>query len=102
MLQQQKHMVSALVDMEFDGFRIDAIKHITEPMVDNLTDTPAFQGKYWFGEVLTGSEHDETVLRSISEGTLDLGVRFSSLSNHSSGVWIWWHDALSGPTPPRR
>ncbi|MEL7086382.1 MAG: alpha-amylase family glycosyl hydrolase, partial [Cyanobacteria bacterium J06597_1] len=60
-LQQQKLMVSALVDMGFDGFRIDAIKHITERMVDNLTDTPAFQEKYWFGEVLTGSEHDETV-----------------------------------------
>jgi alpha-amylase len=60
-LKQQHLMVSALVDMGFDGFRIDAIKHITERMIDNVADKPEVQEKFWFGEVLTGSDHDERV-----------------------------------------
>lgn len=60
-LEQQHHMVNALVDMGFDGFRIDAIKHITERMVDNIADKPNVREKFWFGEVLTGSDHDEKV-----------------------------------------
>ncbi len=60
-LEQQHAMVSALVDMDFDGFRVDAIKHITERMVDNLADRPAARDKFWFGEVLTGSDHDERI-----------------------------------------
>jgi alpha-amylase len=58
-LQQQHDMVDALVEMGFDGFRVDAIKHITERMIDNLADNPKFQTQFWFGEVLTGSDHDE-------------------------------------------
>jgi alpha-amylase len=58
-LQQQHDMVEALVKMGFDGFRVDAIKHITERMIDNLADNPKFQTQFWFGEVLTGSDHDE-------------------------------------------
>ena len=58
---QQRLMVEALVEMGFDGFRVDAIKHITERMVDNLADQPSVREKFWFGEVLTGSDHDERV-----------------------------------------
>ncbi|PZD74556.1 Alpha-amylase [Acaryochloris thomasi RCC1774] len=58
-LQQQHNMVDALIEMGFDGFRIDAIKHITERMIDNLADDPKFKKRFWFGEVLTGSDHDE-------------------------------------------
>lgn len=60
-LKQQHLMVDALVDMGFDGFRIDAIKHITERMIDNVADQPDVRDKFWFGEVLTGSDHDERV-----------------------------------------
>jgi len=60
-LKQQHKMVEALVDMGFDGFRIDAIKHMTERMVDNLADSPALKDRFWFGEILTGSDHDELV-----------------------------------------
>lgn len=60
-LSQQHQMVNALVDMGFDGFRVDAIKHITERMIDNVADKPSVRDKFWFGEVLTGSEHDERV-----------------------------------------
>lgn len=60
-LKQQYHMVNGLLAMGFDGFRIDAIKHITERMVDNIADKPESREKFWFGEVLTGSDHDEKV-----------------------------------------
>ena len=60
-LEQQTLMVNALMEMGFDGFRIDAIKHITEKMVDNLADAPGARDHFWFGEVLTGSDHDEKV-----------------------------------------
>ncbi|NEQ55463.1 MAG: alpha-amylase, partial [Leptolyngbya sp. SIO3F4] len=60
-LKQQHLMVDALVDMGFDGFRVDAIKHITERMIDNVADKPDLREKFWFGEVLTGSDHDEKV-----------------------------------------
>ncbi|MEL6778784.1 MAG: alpha-amylase family glycosyl hydrolase [Cyanobacteria bacterium J06597_16] len=59
--EQQRLMVEALVEMGFDGFRVDAIKHMTERMVDNLADRPSVREQFWFGEVLTGSEHDERV-----------------------------------------
>ncbi|MFM7603518.1 MAG: alpha-amylase family glycosyl hydrolase [Pseudanabaena sp.] len=58
-IKQQKAMVKALTEMGFDGFRIDAVKHITERMVDSLADDPMFQDQFWFGEVLTGGDHDE-------------------------------------------
>lgn len=60
-LKQQHLMVNALVNMGFDGFRVDAIKHLTERMVDNVADRPEVRDKFWFGEVLTGSDHDEKV-----------------------------------------
>jgi alpha-amylase len=60
-LAQQRAMVSALIEMGFDGFRIDAIKHITERMIDSLTEDPICKEKFWFGEVLTGSDQDEAI-----------------------------------------
>jgi alpha-amylase len=63
-LEQQHLMVDALVAMGFDGFRVDAIKHITERMIDNLADQPEVRGKFWFGEVLTGCDQDERVFLS--------------------------------------
>lgn len=58
-LEQQHRLVEAMVAMGFDGFRVDAIKHITERMIDNIADRPEVRGKFWFGEVLAGSDHDE-------------------------------------------
>ncbi len=60
-LEQQRRMVDALLAMGFDGFRVDAIKHITERMIDNLADRPQVRDRFWFGEVLTGGDHDERV-----------------------------------------
>lgn len=60
-LKQQHLMVTALAEMGFDGFRIDAIKHITERMIDNIADASSFGDLFWFGEVLTGSDHDADI-----------------------------------------
>ena len=60
-LEQQRNMLIALAEMGFDGFRIDAIKHMTERMIDNFADRPEIASKYLFGEVLTGSDHDENI-----------------------------------------
>jgi alpha-amylase len=60
-LKQQRAMVHGLAQMGFDGFRVDAIKHITERMVDNLADEPELRNLFWFGEVLTGSEYEEDI-----------------------------------------
>jgi alpha-amylase len=60
-LKQHRLMVNGLVEMGFDGFRVDAIKHITERMIDGMADSPEVRDRFWFGEVLTGSDHDERV-----------------------------------------
>ena len=60
-LLQQRNMFAALAEMGFDGFRVDAIKHITERMIDNFADSEPIAGKYLFGEVLTGSDREEDV-----------------------------------------
>lgn len=60
-LEQQHLMVDAMIAMGFDGFRVDAIKHITERMIDNLADQPEVRDRFWFGEVLTGGDQDERV-----------------------------------------
>ena len=60
-LLQQRNMIIALADMGFDGFRIDAIKHMTERTIDNFADSDEIASKYLFGEVLTGSDHDENI-----------------------------------------
>ncbi|MEO1432147.1 MAG: alpha-amylase family glycosyl hydrolase [Cyanobacteria bacterium J06633_8] len=60
-LLQQRKMFAALTEMGFDGFRIDAIKHITERMIDNFADSDEIANKYLFGEVLTGGDRDEDI-----------------------------------------
>ena len=60
-LLQQRKMFAALAEMGFDGFRIDAIKHITERMIDNFADGDLIADKYLFGEVLTGGDRDEDI-----------------------------------------
>jgi alpha-amylase len=60
-LEQQRKMFDAMIDVGFDGFRIDAIKHLTEHMVDNFADQPEISKKFLFGEVLTGGDRDENI-----------------------------------------
>lgn len=57
-LEKQRELVENLLDFGFDGFRIDAVKHITEKQIDNIADLEIMQDKFLFGEVLTISEED--------------------------------------------
>jgi alpha-amylase len=60
-LSQQREMLAALVQMGFDGFRIDAIKHMSEEMIDNFADRDFMADKYLFGEIFTGSDREEEI-----------------------------------------
>ena len=60
-LSQQREMFAALVEMGFDGFRIDAIKHMTERMIDNFAERDFMADKYLFGEVFIGSDREEDI-----------------------------------------
>lgn len=60
-LEQQRILFQKLCEMEFDGFRIDAIKHITEKKIDNIADADFTKNKFIFGEVLTTNEKEEDV-----------------------------------------
>lgn len=60
-LKQQTKLFKSLIKMGFDGFRIDAVKHITERMIDNIADHKDMAGKFIFGEILTTSDTEERV-----------------------------------------
>lgn len=87
-LGQQHQLVTALVNMGFDGFRIDAVKHITERMLDNLTDDPIFSQRFWFAEVLTGSEHDQRIF-------LDAFLQETSIPAYDFPLFNTIRDAFS-------
>ncbi|MFH2057321.1 MAG: alpha-amylase family glycosyl hydrolase [Pseudomonadota bacterium] len=55
-LQQQRELFHALYEMGFDGFRLDAIKHLNERQIDNIANQRFLQDSFIFGEVLTTNE----------------------------------------------
>lgn len=55
-LKQQRDLFYALNQMHFDGYRLDAIKHLTEHQLNNVTYQHFLQDSYIFGEVLTTNE----------------------------------------------
>jgi alpha-amylase len=73
-LKQQLAMVEAMVNMGFDGFRLDAIKHMTSRMINSITDNPNVRNPFWFGEVLTGSDHDEEIFLEPFLQETDIGA----------------------------
>jgi len=60
-LKQQRELFYALHRMGFDGFRLDAIKHLNERQVDNIADQHFLQNSFLFGEVLTTNETEVNV-----------------------------------------
>jgi alpha-amylase len=63
-----------MVNMGFDGFRLDAIKHMTSRMINSITDNPNVRNPFWFGEVLTGSDHDEEIFLEPFLQETDIGA----------------------------
>lgn len=60
-LKQQRILIEELCNFGFDGFRIDAIKHITEKKIDNIADQDFIKNKFVFGEVLTTNDKEEDI-----------------------------------------
>lgn len=45
--------------MQFDGYRIDAVKHLSEYHIRSVFETDDMDGKYLFGEALTSNDSEE-------------------------------------------
>jgi alpha-amylase len=78
-LKQQRLMVKALVDLGFDGFRIDAAKHLVEEQIDNIVDQPYMRNKFVFGEVIAFNMHEKIMF-------LDLFLRRTHVSAYDFGL----------------
>lgn len=57
-LEQQRELFYVLKQIGFDGFRIDAVKHMTERQLDNVADQRFLQDTFLFGEVLTTKDEE--------------------------------------------
>jgi alpha-amylase len=60
-VDQQRLCLSALNRMGFDGYRIDAIKHLPEEHIRSVFETDDMAGRYVFGEALTSNDHEENI-----------------------------------------
>jgi len=58
-IEQQRTCLRALNAMQFDGYRIDAVKHLPEPHLRSVFETAELAGKYLFGEALTSNDQEE-------------------------------------------
>lgn len=58
-VEQQKACLSALNRLGFDGYRIDAIKHLPYDHIARVFQTEILNGKFVFGEALTCNDHEE-------------------------------------------
>ncbi|MCC6347174.1 MAG: alpha-amylase family protein [Nitrospirales bacterium] len=58
-VEQQKTCLRALNDLGFDGYRIDAIKHLPEEHLSRVFETEDMRGKFLFGESLTCNDAQE-------------------------------------------
>jgi alpha-amylase len=60
-IEQQLACLRALNGMGFDGYRIDAVKHLPEEHVRRVFESADMAGKYLFGEALTANDREEQV-----------------------------------------
>ena len=58
---QQRACLAALNVMGFDGYRIDAVKHLPEEHLRRVFETVDMSGKFLFGEALTGNDQEEAL-----------------------------------------
>jgi alpha-amylase len=58
-IDQQRACLRALNGMQFDGYRIDAVKHLPEYHMRSVFETDDMAGKYLFGEALTYNDKEE-------------------------------------------
>jgi alpha-amylase len=60
-VEQQRLCLRALNLLGFDGYRIDAIKHLPEEHLRSVFGTNDMAGKYVFGEALTSNDREENI-----------------------------------------
>jgi alpha-amylase len=60
-IQQQRTCLVALNTLGFDGYRIDAIKHLPLEHVERVFQIPEMSGEYVFGEALTANDNEENI-----------------------------------------
>lgn len=60
-IEQQRHCLKALNALGFDGYRIDAIKHLPEEHIRQVFETDDMAGKFLFGEALTANDSEENI-----------------------------------------
>lgn len=58
-IDQQRACLRALNGIGFDGYRVDAVKHLPEEHIRRVFETGDMAGKYLFGEALTSNDHEE-------------------------------------------
>jgi alpha-amylase len=58
---QQQTCLRALNGMGFDGYRVDAVKHLPDEHIRRVFGTSDLAGKYLFGEALTANDNEERV-----------------------------------------
>ncbi len=58
-IEQQLTCLKALDEMQFDGYRVDAIKHLPEDHLKRVFESAYTSGKYIFGEDLTSNDREE-------------------------------------------
>lgn len=59
-IEQQRICLRALNAMQFDGYRIDAMKHLPEQHLRCVFETPEMSDKFVFGEALTSNDREES------------------------------------------
>ena len=60
-IAQQRLCLAALNALGFDGYRVDAIKHLPEEHIRQVFEGPELAEKYVFGEALTSNDHEENL-----------------------------------------
>lgn len=60
-IEQQQFCLRALNDLGFDGYRVDAVKHMPDEHIRRVFETADMSGKYLFGEALTANDHEEQI-----------------------------------------
>lgn len=60
-IEQQRTCLRALNDIGFDGYRIDAIKHLPYDHITRVFQIPEMNGEYVFGEALTANDGEENI-----------------------------------------
>ncbi len=60
-IAQQRTCLNALNQLGFDGYRIDAVKHLPLEHITRVFQTPEMNGKFIFGEALTANDNEENI-----------------------------------------